>query len=206
MGQDIKCVRCKGRGEVVERHFNYGNAASWVIYIFLFPLGMIPFCFFSFLILLRIHIFDFLFFFLGGMTIGYFVFFLYYSGPIFINIRETIKFIFILISIGYLNTKLCVKYIGYLNGKPGGGCYVLYFIILSESIIISIFIVINSELGKTVTICPLCNGAKKISNTKYKKLKRCRSCNSICGYSYDSLDAYLKFCYSCRGAGFIIEN
>ncbi len=185
MGQDIKCVGCKGRGEVVERHFNYGNAAIWAIYIILFILGMIPLCFFYFLILLRIHIFDFLFFFLGGMTIGYFVFFLYYSGPIFINIRETIKFIFILISIGYLNTKLCVKYIGYLNSKPGlnlnyliEGCFGLYFFILSESIIISIFIVINSELGKTVTICPLCNGAKKISNTKYKKLKRCRYCDS----------------------------
>lgn len=129
MGQDIKCVRCKGRGEVVERHFNYGNTAMWIIYFILFTLGMIPLCFFSFLNFLRIHIFDFLFFFLGGMTIGYFVFFLYYSGPIFINIRETIKFIFILISIGYLNTKLCVKYIGYLN-QPGPnlvGCFILYF-------------------------------------------------------------------------------
>ena len=146
---------------------------------------------------------------------------MYYSGPIFINIRETIKFIFILISIGYLNTKLCVKSIGYLNPKPGlnlnnliGGCFSLYFFILSESIIISIFIVITSELGlnplsyvgKTVTICPLCNGAKKISNTKYKKLKRCRWCNYFCGYSYDDLKTDLKFCCSCRGAGFIIEN
>ena len=64
---------------------------------------------------------------------------------------------------------------------------------------------LNQELISPF-ICPLCKGAKLISESVFEKYERCQKCTKKCGYEDGIGFLDRRFCFHCDGVGYCLKE
>ena len=165
MEQYIKCPKCKGWGKIRDINVDHlFNNAAWPMLLLMVVCLSIGFGgIFSILLIyvLPFFIWD-LFFFLGGISMIYIVFFLF-KRPLFTTNLWTIVIMFILCFIGVMNAKYAkVQY-----EKKYDSFLLLYC--LFQTVCIGIFYITFPVAEFNTKKCPVCHGAKEIFNSTNKK-------------------------------------
>ena len=62
------------------------------------------------------------------------------------------------------------------------------------------------ELFNKYIICPLCKGAKLISESVFEKYERCQKCTKKCGYEDGIGFLDRRFCFHCDGVGYCLKE
>ena len=221
----IKCIRCNGKGNV-RKYIIYG-CPQFLIEIWdvitsttlYFPLYLLAsfiiggiFGFFYFILLknaLTFNIFGISFYLLGGMSMCFILFILFFEYKTIFRNRIIIFIILVLlIYFGYQNMKLS----RYLFNKKGFFNILLNLIYAfiqggSTGFTFSYLILRKSMLEENNgrTQCPLCEGNKYISEKYFNEIQRCAKCKINCGYENPigiSLFQKRFFCKECHGLGY----
>ena len=221
----IVCQRCKGKGDIRKYIINdYLDCIFEIINAFISSLLYFPiYCTFYgimgclispiyFIVLktaLPFYIFGNIFYFLGGLSISYTIYTIFFKNNIKSNIITFIISIFICIInlvIGiFLFKKKGVVYIliNFIYSAINGGaiglvCSYLFYRkdMLEES---------NNRVK-----CPLCSGKKYFSKVMHEKLERCKNCSKNCGYENPKKNDFFLhkryFCKICNGRGYFFKE
>ena len=222
----MKCTRCKGKGDV-RKYIMYGCSEYlleiWDILVnstLYFPLyllasfiigGILGF-FYSILLrnILPFYIFGVTFYFFGGISLLFILCITLIDYKIlFKNIIITPIVVILLIFFGYMNVKIG-RYIIFNKGGFNMIINLIYSFIQGGSVGFSfVYLLLKTNFIDEIngrTKCPLCEGSKNISITKFNEMRRCQSCDMNCGYKNPigiSLFQKRHFCDNCKGVGYI---
>ena len=222
----LKCMRCKGKGDV--RKYIMTGCPEYFLEIWdvlvsttlYFPLFLLASFIIGgilsifYLILLKttlpFNIFGVIFYFSGGMSIPFIALILFFEyKTIFKNRINTLVILIIFFFFGFINIKIG-RYFLLKKGIFNAMINLIYSFIQGGSIGFSlVYLLLRKDKLDEIngrTKCPLCEGNKFISHEKVNKLKRCEFCSFNCGYKNpvgNGLFQKRYFCSNCSGIGYI---